>query len=206
MDKSLDEIIGSSKPAKSTGAPSGVGKRQRPQRSQRGRRGGATRGQNGSAQKSQKTVYIRNLSDAISEDDLRDLFRQVGPVVRVEMDRTPEGDRTGKAWVLYDFAEDALVAAERFNQRKAAGKTITVKRVSRIGDTGGNAPSLQERIGSSIPQGSRRNRKNRSSAPKPRPEPRNAEDLDAELDAYMQVDSAVPVEAEPPKEETMIDV
>lgn len=185
MDKSLDEIIGSSKPQRP--ASGGVSKQQG---SRRGRRGGGNR--QAPNQKGQRALYIKGLSDAISEDDLRDLFRQVGPVVRVEIQRNDAGNRNGTAWVLYDFPEDALVAQERFNQRKAAGRTITVKRVSRVGETGASAGSLQERIGEQVNKNSRsRSRRSRSGSQKKAP-PRNrdASDLDAELDAYMQVDTA----------------
>lgn len=183
MDKSLDEIIGSSKPQRPAGG--GVSK---PQGNKRGRRGGGNR--QATNQKGQRALYIKGLSDAISEDDLRDLFRQVGPVVRVEIQRNDAGNRNGTAWVLYDFPEDALVAQERFNQRKAAGRTITVKRVSRVGDTGSSAGSLEERIGEQVNKNSRRSRRSRAgSQKKAPPRTRDAADLDAELDAYMQIDN-----------------
>lgn len=201
MDKSLDEIIGGSKPVRpKSGANKGVSKRSSRRVKPAGRGPAAS-------QRGFKAVFIRNLADNISEDDLRDLFRQVGPVVRVHVERDLRGDRSGMAWVLYDFAEDATVASERFNQRKAAGKTITVRRVAHVGDTGAGAPSLGGRIGDKASTARARSRKKRSErkgetiarAPQ---KSRNAADLDAELDAYMQVESSVP----PPAEESMIDV
>lgn len=219
MDKSLDEIIGGSKPAAGpkSGAPKGVSKRG-PRRSKPAGRAPAP------TQRSFKAVCIRNLADTISEDDLRDLFRQVGPVVRIHIERDQRGDRSGMAWVLYDFAEDARVAAERFNQRRAAGKTITVRRVAHVGDTGAGLASLGDRIGERVGNSKTKPRKKRSErgkaekAERAPPKSRNAADLDAELDAYMQVESGVPSQAPsesksqtpappaPPAEESMIDV
>jgi len=191
MDKSLDEIIGESQPAAASAPQSssgGVNKRRSRRRN----------GSSAPTSKPQKTVVIQNLQDNISEDDLRDLFRQVGPVIRVEIQRDGSGNRTGVAWVVYDFAQDALVAAERYNKRKAAGKVITVKRVARVGDTGATQTvSLGDRIGPESGKRQRR-RKNAGKAKPAQPSrTRNASDLDAELDAYMQVDSSLPESAPP---------
>lgn len=203
MDKSLDEIIAGSQAAESrkssaaTGSSSGVSKRRSAPRRSRSR--GAATAQH------PKTALIRNLSSEITEDDLRDLFRQVGPVIKVQIERDSRGERTGVAWVMYDFSEDALVAAERFNRRKAAGKVITVRRVARIGDHGASAgaASLSDRIGAGS-RGPRRRRGKESgrSEEKARQRNRTEDDLDAELDAYMQVEQSEPLPPAAPGADT----
>lgn len=215
MDKSLDEIIASntaSESRKPSESGSGNGVRKSRGRSRKSSRRSSGRG----SQPAQhpKVALIRNLSEEISEDDLRDLFRKAGPVVRVEIGRHPDGARSGLAWVVFDFSQDALVAAERFNQRRAAGKVITVRRVSRVGETGadsGRRVSLNERIGTRSRPSSRRDRSGKSDASVASKAQKNrtSEDLDAELDAYMQVESSIPDNSNQPEEkndETFIDV
>ena len=107
MDKSLDEIIGESQPAAASAPQSssgGVNKRRSRRRN----------GSSAPTSKPQKTVVIQNLQDNISEDDLRDLFRQVGPVIRVEIQRDGSGNRTGVAWVVYDFAQSKKTSRGEF--------------------------------------------------------------------------------------------
>lgn len=187
MDQSLDEIIAGKHSAAGGSSTSARGESSQRRRSRnrkdRGgqgpRRAGAARGGEERA-----CVLIRNLHRDISSDDLRDLFREVGPVVRVLIDTERNGRRTGVAWVLYEYGADAAVAAGRFDGRRAVGQIISVRQVSRIGDLGSSSVSLEERLGPKP----KRERVQRKKAEKKVRMPivhKSAEELDAELDAYM---------------------
>ena len=213
MDQSLDEIIAGTKPSADIpqsishkNTPNGVSKKSGSRSSRRQR--GQARSRNDQAKSAGKAAFIKNLSNEITEDDLRDLFRQVGPVVRVKIDRDNQDNRTGLAWVLFDYPADALVAAERFNQRRAAGNVTTVRRARHTGAKGNggssNAP-IRDRIGARCKQPRKRNANKQA-----KPKPKTPADLDAELDAYMQVESgdAQPSTSVPESkvEDNMIDV
>lgn len=202
MDKSLDDIIagrvGASNgtaPGPSAESTGGVSKSGRRGRGGRGkRRGGAAPGGGGSSG-ALKAVFIRNLHPDISEEDIRNLFREAGPVVRVVIDRGDDGDRTGLAWVVYDYAADAKVAVQRYNQRRAVGRVITLKQVEHAGDTGVRAPLKDRLVGESRRSG-RSSRRGRGGASKPPHRgDKSSADLDAELDAYMGVDEPEPAPA-----------
>lgn len=73
-----------------------------------------------------KRIYIGNLSFQTTEDDLRDLFAQAGPVesVRIITDRS-----TGrsKGFAFIEMSDDvAAKAIARFNGKELKGRTLTV--------------------------------------------------------------------------------
>lgn len=200
MDKSLDDIIagrvGASNGAASgagsgTEGSAGVSKNSRRSRGGRNRRRGAAPSAGG-AGGTLRAVFIRNLHPDISEDDVRNLFREAGPVARVVIDRGDNGDRTGLAWVVYDYSADAKVAVQRYNQRRAVGRVITLKQVEHAGDTGVRAPLKDRLAGEGRRPAGRSSRKGRGGASRPPPRDKSAADLDAELDAYMGVDEPEP--------------
>lgn len=168
MEKSLDEIIASGKP-QNRSRRGGKNSRRGPIRDRK------TRGNS--------CVLVLNVHKDISDEDLRDLFRQAGPVLKVKSDRDESGKRPGMAWILFQFAADAEVAVGRFDNRRAAGQVIKVRAVERIGDLApGGRDNLKDRIGG--------RGKGRKAAEKPRSKkPKTQEELDAELDSYMKDDT-----------------
>ncbi len=72
-------------------------------------------------------IYVGNMSYSMSEDDLRALFEEFGPVdaVRVITDRDT-GRPKGFAFVEMANDADANSAMEALNGKEIAGRTLTV--------------------------------------------------------------------------------
>lgn len=74
-----------------------------------------------------KTLYVGNLPYQLSEDDLRDLFSQVGPVVEVRIVTDPvTGQARGFGFVDMATEEDAQAAIQRLNGAEVGGRAIRV--------------------------------------------------------------------------------
>lgn len=212
MEQSLDEIIA----GKHSEQTANKGRRERKPRGSRGgsdRRRGPRRATD-DRQREPPCVLIKNLHKDINEGELRDLFREVGPISRISIDYDKQDKRTGRAWVLYNYGEDAAVAAGRFNGRRAVGQIITVKQVRSIGDLDKPTTSLRDRIGGAGKPEKRGARKAKAERPRG---PKTQEELDAELDAYMNGSApaapepaaaaapAAPAAAAPEPEDVMIE-
>lgn len=118
------------------------------------------------------SVQITNLSYEISRDELGDLFAEIGPVRAVKMEYNRAGRPTGVAYVKYESYSDARNAVEAFDGKTAAGEPITVQiRPIPSSRTRGDTSSTSDRV--------------RESGRPPAPAKKTAEELDAELDAYM---------------------
>lgn len=74
-----------------------------------------------------KKLHVGNLSYATTEDELRQLFAEVGPVASVNVitDRS-SGQSKGFAFVEMESAEDAQTAIERLNNHAMGERNITV--------------------------------------------------------------------------------
>ncbi|KAG5363524.1 THO complex subunit 4-B [Yarrowia sp. B02] len=150
-------------------------------------------------------LLIRNLHYELTENDLYDLFNKVGRVDDVEIHYDRSGRSLGDANVVFARAEDAQDAIVKFDGKRAAGLKIEVKIDSRRDP----ALDLSERFGprdrslspgrerpyggysdDRPPRRSRggRGRGRREGAPGGRipKEKKTVEELDAELDSYMQ--------------------
>jgi len=74
-----------------------------------------------------RKLYVGNLSFAMNEDELRDLFAEVAPVASVSMVMDRETGRPrGFAFVEMETSEGAQQAIEKLNNREVASRTITV--------------------------------------------------------------------------------
>jgi len=75
----------------------------------------------------QAKLYVWNMSEDITEDDLREVFEQVGPVVTVEIVKDEEtGKTTGLGFVTMESKNDAAKAITKFNDYPLKGKDLVV--------------------------------------------------------------------------------
>ncbi|HEX5131358.1 MAG TPA: RNA-binding protein [Candidatus Krumholzibacteria bacterium] len=90
-----------------------------------------------------RKLYVGNLNYATTEDDLRELFSEVGPVASVSLVTDRETGRPrGFGFVEMETDEAAAQAVEKLNNRELASRTLTVniarpKTDSRGGGGGG---------------------------------------------------------------------
>jgi RNA recognition motif-containing protein len=75
-----------------------------------------------------RLVYVGNIPWRSSWQDIKDFFKEVGSVIRVDIpvDRATRRSR-GFATVLFDKAEDASAAIERLNGKEMGGRNIAVR-------------------------------------------------------------------------------
>lgn len=115
------------------------------------------------------TIKITNLYYELSEDDIHELLKRVGQVRTVRLQYDESGRSTGVAYANFEKHSDAVAAVEKFNGKKAAGLTISLKLLD-------ESPLLRNRISFS------KNRDNNDSSTQ---RSKTIEELDAELNAYM---------------------
>jgi cold-inducible RNA-binding protein len=74
-----------------------------------------------------RKLYVGNLNYSTTEQELRDLFSEVGPVASVSlvMDRDT-GRPRGFGFVEMETDEAAAQAVEKLNNREVASRTLTV--------------------------------------------------------------------------------
>jgi RNA recognition motif-containing protein len=74
-----------------------------------------------------RKLYVGNLNYSTTEQDLRELFSEVGPVASVSlvMDRDT-GRPRGFGFVEMETDEAAAAAVEKLNNREVAQRTLTV--------------------------------------------------------------------------------
>lgn len=74
-----------------------------------------------------KNLYIGNLSDDVTEEDLRVNFSGVGKVLSVNIIKDKyTGMSKGFGFVEMETEADAKAAIEKFNNGELSGRTITV--------------------------------------------------------------------------------
>jgi RNA recognition motif-containing protein len=72
-------------------------------------------------------LYVGNLSYAVTEDELRELFTQAGNVTSVAVIKDRDtGQSKGFAFVEFSTQADAQKAINRFNGQKLGERTLTV--------------------------------------------------------------------------------
>lgn len=137
-------------------------------------------------------LRLKNVHGDLDGEDLNNLFLNIAPVDFVKFD--PREETTAYVCFQLNNSENNARAILKFDGKKAMGNTLIVE----------NATSLADRIAPSRPQrdtvrGGRdsrpprddsakeapRVRARKPKARKPRPVKKTAEDLDAELSAYM---------------------
>eukprot|EP00126_Sphaerothecum_destruens_P003405 Sdes_comp17144_c0_seq1m6312 len=73
-----------------------------------------------------KQIFVGNISYATSWQDLKDIFRNVGNIVRADVLMTPDGRSRGQGIVLFETEEDAAKAIEVYDHTEVGGRPIHV--------------------------------------------------------------------------------
>ncbi|KAJ3121384.1 hypothetical protein HK100_012404 [Physocladia obscura] len=74
-----------------------------------------------------KQLFIGNLPFIVGWQDLKDLFREVGTVVRADVALAPNGKSRGFGTVLFSSSEDAANAIASYNNYEWHGRKIEVR-------------------------------------------------------------------------------
>jgi RNA recognition motif-containing protein len=82
---------------------------------------------NGPAPAAGTQLFVSNLPYSVGWQDLKDLFRSAGNIVRADVQQTPDGRSKGSGIVLFENAEDAQSAIEKYNGYDWNGRTIEVR-------------------------------------------------------------------------------
>lgn len=141
-------------------------------------------------------LYISNLEYGVSNDDIKELFSEVGDLKRYGIHYDRSGRSKGTAEVVYSRKVDAIAAVKRYNNVELDGKPMKIEIVANPGilpqavsgaprrpfgmprsGPGRGGPIGRPRGGRGFGRGGRGRGRGRD-------EKVSAEDLDAELDKY----------------------
>ena len=131
------------------------------------------------------TITISNLFHEVSQEDIRELFSQVGPIASVKLQYDRAGRSSGVAQVTYAHRRDALLAIDRFHHVPLDGYPMQIDmaplQTPRIA-----APSRRRSgtLGRARSSSADADGKWARRGEKARPAPSTGQ-LDAELDSYM---------------------
>ena len=73
-----------------------------------------------------RILFVRHLPDAITHDELYELFGKFGAVEQIRLGRISNPDTRGKAYVVYEDVFDAKAAVEGLAGHNVMGRYITV--------------------------------------------------------------------------------
>lgn len=106
---------------------------------ERGSDFGASR-QGGSGGTPGTQLFVGNLPYSTGWQDLKDLFREAGQIIRADVMTTHDGRSKGSGIVLFETSEDAHRAIERFNGHQLGGRAIEVREDRFAGGARGPPP------------------------------------------------------------------
>ncbi|KAJ1539707.1 hypothetical protein HK405_012519, partial [Cladochytrium tenue] len=141
----------------------------------------------------QTKIMISNLAASVSEDDLKELFKSIGPIKTAFLNFDAQGRSKGAGTVVYRRDGDAAKAVEQYHNRTLDGKpmrielVVSAQAVTALASSAAAASSSGS-AGRGRGTGARRGR-GRGAGGASRREPRKpktAEELDAEMDTYMK--------------------
>ncbi|PAN25493.1 hypothetical protein GQ55_4G318300 [Panicum hallii var. hallii] len=72
-------------------------------------------------------LYISNLDYGVSNDDIKDLFSDVGDIQRYSINYDRSGRSKGTAEVVFSRRSDALAAVKRYNNVQLDGKPMKIE-------------------------------------------------------------------------------
>eukprot|EP01070_Trichotokara_eunicae_P004703 Trichotokara_eunicae@DN4115_c0_g1_i1.p1 len=80
-----------------------------------------------SARDAGKQIFVGNLPFRTSWQDLKDVFRDAGHVVRTDIFTDNENRSKGCGIVIFETPREAQAAVERFNNFEISGRPISVR-------------------------------------------------------------------------------
>ncbi|CAN1135283.1 THO complex subunit 4A [Linum perenne] len=76
-------------------------------------------------------IYISNLDYGVSEDDIKELFSEVGDMKRYTVHYDRSGRSEGTAEIVFARREDAIAAVKRYNNVQLDGKPMKIEMVAK---------------------------------------------------------------------------
>ncbi|WOL01970.1 THO complex subunit 4A-like [Canna indica] len=147
-------------------------------------------------------LYISNLEYGVSNEDIKELFSEVGDLKRYSINYDRSGRSKGTAEVVFARRADAVAAVKRYNNVLLDGKPMKIEIIGTnipappalpqfsngsFGNPNGASKSNGPGRGSAgWPRGGGRGRGRGRGRGKGRGEPVTAEALDADLDKYLE--------------------
>lgn len=124
-------------------------------------------------------ILISNLAYKVTSKDLKDLFKDIGPVKSSAINFLPNGKSKGTGQVAFVRSNDAKRAFNKYNNVELDGRPMKIEMVL----------SASAALNSLRNKNNIRNRSGRMRRRRNRNEPlKTQEELDAEMDSYMKVD------------------
>lgn len=71
-------------------------------------------------------LLIKNIDKTVTQQELFEIFKEVGPIVSCKLETYPDGQSRGYAYVLFETEEDADKAINSLNNSELKGKIIEV--------------------------------------------------------------------------------
>lgn len=93
-------------------------------------------------------LFISNLDYGVSNDDIKDLFSEVGDLKRYTIHFDRSGRSKGTAEIVYTRRADALAAVKRYNTVQLDGKAMKIEIIgTNISTPGSGPPSKNAMLG-----------------------------------------------------------
>ncbi|TPX61594.1 hypothetical protein SpCBS45565_g07238 [Spizellomyces sp. 'palustris'] len=206
LDMSLDDIIVKNKPQR--GKRGGGGGAMRTSR-RSGRDDRARPYANSSLRPTAATnisdkIVVSNLAKSVTQNDVHELFSQIGPIRSAQLNYDAQGRSKGVANVIFSRPKDAQAAIREYHNRTLDNKPMKIELIVRADAAPALTPSAAPRrstggrlgrTGPSAGGGHRGNRGRVNASGVHKKVPKTADELDAEMEAYMQ-DEAMEVDAQ----------